>query len=81
MKGSRLAVFLVALLLAIGSFAYARHRYEQNTSFSLKAGDANLSFGFADKKLFGDWVRDELVFAVIVPVALIAGGAALTIKK
>ncbi len=81
MKGSKLAIFVVAVLLAIGSFLYARNRYEQKNSFSFKAGDASMSFGLADKKLFGDWVKDELVFAVIVPVALIAGGAVLALRK
>jgi hypothetical protein len=31
--------------------------------------------------LFGDWMKDEVVFAIIVPVALIAAGVVLAAKR
>ena len=73
----------VAVLLAVGSFAYARHQYMSKQSATFKVGgDATtITNPFADKKLFGDWMKDEWVFAIAVPSALVAGGLVLAFKK
>ena len=75
----RVNVIAVAIVLAIASFAFARYRYvDRNTA---TVGGEKITNPLADKSLFGDWVKDELVFAVIVPAALVAGGVALALKK
>ncbi len=79
--GGKLSVFLVAVLLAIGSFAYGRCRYVNSHTLGISLGGGSAAVSYADRKLFGNWVKDELVFAVIVPVALIAGGAVLALRK
>jgi hypothetical protein len=72
-------VLVVAVLLAVGSFAFARYRYmDRNTAH---VGSSTVTNPLADKSLFGNWVKDELVLAVIVPTVLIAGGVALSMKR
>lgn len=82
----KLPILVVAIVLAIGSFAYARHHYVSKNSVTLtnpfKASEhTTVTSPLADDKLFGDWVKDEWIFAIAVPVALIAGGAVLAFKK
>ena len=72
----RFNVMAVAIVLAIGSFAYARYRYTDRHTVDV----ANAKITFTSNDLFGDWVKDELVFAIIVPVALIAAGVGLAAK-
>jgi hypothetical protein len=74
---SRFNIIAVAIVLAILSFAYARYDYSNKHSVSI--GDTKLSVVGHD--LFGDWVKDEMLFAVVVPVGLIAIGFALAVKK
>jgi len=82
MKGPKLGV-LIAIVLALGSFAFARHSYMSKHTLSIKVGGekASATNPFADDKLFGDWVKDQWVFAIAVPVALIAGGVVYAFKK
>lgn len=83
MKGPKLGVLIVAIVLAIGSFAFARHNYMSKHTLSIKVGGekASATNPFADDNLFGDWVKDQWVLAIAVPVALIAGGAVYAFKK
>lgn len=74
------------LVLAMTSFAYARHRYVQRNSALLtnpfNAGEsARVSNPFMERELIGDWVKDEWLFAIALPAALLAAGAALALKK
>ena len=79
-------LLIVCLVLAAGSFAYGRHHYIQNNSVTLtnpfnKNKSATFTRPLADSKLFGDWVKDEWLFALVLPAGLIAAGAALALKK
>jgi hypothetical protein len=75
----RVNIIAVAIVLAIVSFAYARYRYvDRNTA---TVANQTITNPLADKSLFGDWMKDELVFAIIVPLALIVSGAVLAVKK
>jgi hypothetical protein len=67
----------VGIALAILSFAYARYDYANKHSVTI--GNTTLSVTGHD--LFGDWVKDEVVFAIVVPVGLLAIGFALAVKK
>ncbi|MSR64511.1 MAG: hypothetical protein EXS18_01875 [Verrucomicrobiae bacterium] len=76
----------VAVLLAAVSFAYARHQYVQKNSATIvnpfnKNESATIKNPLADEKLFGDWMKDEWIFAIAVPSALVAGGLVLAFKK
>ena len=73
----RFNVLAVAVVLAIASFAYARYRY--SNSHTIDLGEAKITI--TTNNLFGDWVRDELVFAVIIPVALLAAGATFALTR
>ena len=35
----------------------------------------------ANRKIFGAWVKEERVFAIVLPVALLAVGLTLSLKK
>ena len=75
-----------AVLLAAGSFGYARYRYVDKHSATLtnpfnKSESTTVTNPLMDKSLFGDWVKDEWVFAIAIPAALLAGGAVLAFKK
>ncbi|MCG3148444.1 MAG: hypothetical protein PCFJNLEI_01887 [Verrucomicrobiae bacterium] len=75
--------FLVGLLLAASSFAYGNHRYLHKNTATFTVGNTKSSFTnpLADKKLFGNWVQEEWLFAIALPAAFLAGGAALALKK
>ncbi len=80
------AILVLALLLAVGSFAFGRYRYTNRHSATLtnpfNAGEkAKVTDPFMNRGLFSDWVKHEVVLAVIVPVALIAGGVVLAARK
>ena len=74
---SRFNIIAVAIVLAILSFAYARYDYMNKHSVTI--GNTTLSATGHD--LFGDWVKDEMLFAVVVPVGLLAIGFVLAVKK
>jgi hypothetical protein len=65
----------VAVVLAIISFAYARYDYTNKQSVSI--GDTKLSVIGHD--LFGDWVKDEMLFAIVIPVGLFGAGFAFAV--
>ena len=73
----RFNVLAVAIVLAILSFVYARYDYMNKHSVTI--GNTTLSATGHD--LFGDWVKDEMVFAIVVPVGLLAVGFVLAVKK
>ena len=73
----RANIFAVAVVLAILSFAYARYDYSNKHSVTI----ADTKLTLASHDLFGDWVKDEPIFAIAVPVALLAVGVALAVKK
>jgi hypothetical protein len=82
----RFNVLAVAIVLAILSFAYARYDYSNKNSATLsnpfgKHESTTVSNPFMDKALFGDWMKDEMLFAIIAPVGLIAIGLVLAVKK
>ena len=71
-------VLVIAVLLAVGSFAFARYRYvDRNTAH---VGSSSVKNPLADKSLFGDWVKDEWPLAIAVPIALLAGGVVLATR-
>ncbi len=79
-------ILVVAVLLAVGSFAFARYRHLNKNSATVsnpfgQHESTTVTNPFVDKSLFGDWVKDEMVFAMIIPVALLAGGVVLTLRK
>jgi hypothetical protein len=79
----RLFLFLVCLALAAASFGYARHRYVQQNTATLRLGDKStrLSNPLADDKLFGPWAKDSWPLAIALPSALAGIGLVLLLKK
>jgi len=82
----RINIITVAIVLAILSFAYARYDYSNKNSATLsnpfgKHETTTVSNPFMDKAFFGDWMKDEVVFAIVIPVGLIAIGLGLAMKK
>ncbi len=82
----RANIIAVAVVLAIVSFAYGRYRYVDKHSANLtnpfnSSEGARVSNPFMDRDLFGSWMKDELVFAIILPVIFLAGGAVWALKK
>jgi flagellar basal body-associated protein FliL len=82
----RIHVIIIAVVLAILSFAYGRYRYVSHSSATLtnpfnSSERARLKSPFIDKDLFGSWVKDEMVFAIVLPVAFVAGGLIWAVKK
>ena len=82
----RFNIIAVAVVLAILSFAYARYDYSNRNSATLnnpfgKHESTTVSNPFMDKALFGDWMKDEVVLAIVVPVALIAAGVVLAVRR
>lgn len=71
-------ILVVAVVLAIGSFLFARHRYVQRNTTSL---GGVVTIHAADQDLFGDWVKKEPVFGIVVPIGLIVAGVVLARKK
>jgi hypothetical protein len=74
----------VGIVLAILSFAYARYDYSNKNSATLTIGkheSTTVTNPFMDKSFFGDWMKDEMLFAIVLPIAFIAGGVGLAIRK
>jgi hypothetical protein len=67
----------VGIVLAILSFAYARYDYSDKHSVSV----AGTQITFASHDLFGDWMKHEKLFAIVLPVAFLAGGVVLAVRK
>ncbi len=84
--GKRLNILLIAVVLAGLSFGYARYRYLDKNSATLtnpfnKNERTTIANPLRDEKLFGDWVKKEMVFAIILPVVFLAGGVVWAAKK
>ena len=82
----RINIIAVAVVLAILSFAYARYDYTNNNSTTLTNPFGNhesttVANPFMDKSLFGDWMKKEVTFSMVVPAALIAVGLGIAIGK
>ena len=80
------AVLALALLLAAGSFAFARYRYTSRHSATLTnpfnaSEKAKVTDPFMNQGLFSDWVKHEVVLAIVIPVGLIAVGVVLAMKR
>ena len=77
---------LMCFLIAAGSFAYGRHHYIQQNSVTLtnpfnSRERTHVTSPLADNQLFGEWVKTEWLFALVIPAALLAAGAAVSLKK
>jgi uncharacterized membrane protein len=74
----RINIIAVAFVLAILSFAYAR--YDYINKHSVKVGTTTIGM---TGDLFGDWVKekDAVVFALVIPAALILVGLGLAVGK
>jgi len=82
----RINVLAVAVVLAIVSFAYARYRYTDKNSTTMtnpfgRHESTTVSNPLMEKSLFGNWMKDEWPLAIALPVALLAGGVVLAVKK
>lgn len=78
--------FLLCVALAFGSFFYARQHYLGVHSVTVtnpfkRSQTSTVSSPLVDRSLFGDWIKDEWVFALAVPAVLIAGGLVLSTRK
>ena len=75
---SRINIIAVAIVLAILSFAYAR--YDYTDKHSVKLGSTTIQ---ATGDLFGDWMKekDSVLFAIVIPCALLAVGLGIAIGK
>jgi len=74
----RINIIVVAIVLAILSFAYARYDYTNKHSVTI----ADTKLSVANNDLFGDWMKkDEMIFAIVIPVGLLAVGFVLAVKK
>ena len=72
----RFNILAIAIVLAILSFAYARYDYSDKHSVAIGRTRIGVS-----QDLFGDWMKDEKLFAIIAPIGLIAIGLVLAVKK
>ena len=82
----RFLPYLVCLLLAAASFTYARHHYLEKNSVTLAnpfnpKASTQVTSPLADRQLFGSWVKDEWLFALVVPAALLGAGIVISFKK
>ena len=75
---SRINIIAAAFVLAILSFAYAR--YDYTNKHSVKLGGTTIG---VTGDLFGDWMKekDAVVFAIVIPAALILAGLGTAIGK
>jgi len=78
--------FVVCMVLAVGSFGFARHHYVQVHTFTASnpfktSQKARVTDPFVDENILGSWMKDEWVFAIAVPVVLIVGGLTLSARK
>ena len=75
---NRINIIAVAIVLAILSFAYAR--YDYTDKHSVKLGSTTIQ---ATGDLFGDWMKgkDSVLFAIVIPCALIVAGLGFALGK
>lgn len=84
MKGFTVLVLCVGL--AFASFFYARQHYLNTHSVTVtnpfkRSQTSTVTSPLVDHNLMGDWIKDEWVFALAVPIVLIMGGLALSSRK
>ncbi len=77
---------MLALVLALCSFAFGRYQYTNKNSTTLSNPFGNhesttVSNPLMDKSLFGPWVKEEWPFTIAIPGVLIAAGLALSMRK
>ena len=82
----RFLPYLICLLLAVGSFTYGRQHYIRQHSVTLmnpldSHSSMTVTSPFANRKIFGAWVREERMFALVLPLTLLAVGLTLSLKK
>ena len=82
----RFNVLAAAVVLAILSFAYARYDYSNKNSATFtnpfnSSEKQKVTNPFMNQDLFGDWMKHEIPFAIVVPVGVLAIGFALAVKK
>ena len=82
----RFLPYLICLLLAVGSFSYGRQHYIRQHSVTLmnpldSHASLTVTSPLANRKIFGAWVKEERLFALVLPVALLAVGLTLSLKK
>lgn len=75
-----LIIFIVYLTLAFASFGYARHHYVEKHSL-VNPFNKSQSVALVDKSLFGDWVKEEWVLAIVLPAVLIVAGLVTSQRK
>jgi hypothetical protein len=81
-----LAVMALAVVVAIGSFAYGRYRHVDETSVVLSNpfnsdNRARVSNPFADTSLTGSWIKEQWIFTMLIPGAALAAGVFLAVRK
>jgi len=79
-------IFGACVILALASFGFARYHYVAAHSATVSnpfksSQKVRMTDPFIDQDLVGNWVKDEWVFAIAVPVVLIVGGLALSTRK
>jgi len=79
-------VLVVAVLLAIGSFAFAHYHHLNKNSATVsnpfgQHESTTVTNPFVDRSLFGSWVKDEWPFAIALPIAFLVGGVVLAMRK
>ncbi len=80
----KLTRLVVAILLAAASFWFGRQQYISKRSATFVNPFNNrdkASVKFVNPPIFGDWVKEEWIFAIAIPAGLLAGGLVLTVKK
>lgn len=78
--------FLTCILLALASFAYARYHYVDVHSATVSnpfksSQKVQMTDPFLNQSLFGNWVKDEWVFAIAVPAILLVGGLIVSTRR
>lgn len=74
-----LSKFLLCLVLAFASFFYARQHYLDVHSVSVtnpfhRSQSSTVTSPLVDRSLLGDWMKDEWIFAIALPLVFIFGG-------
>ncbi|MFM1941261.1 MAG: hypothetical protein RI897_243 [Verrucomicrobiota bacterium] len=82
----RLAPLIICAPLAAACFVYARHRYVSSHSLTLtnpfkSSEHTRVTSPLADDDYFGEWVKTEWVFALLIPAGLLGAGLARTLKR
>jgi hypothetical protein len=79
-------VLVAAVVLAIGSIGFARYHHLNKNSATVsnpfgQHETTTVTNPFVDKSLFGDWMKDEWPFAIALPIAFLAAGLVLAVRR